>query len=88
MTEMGVGVRERASRMSVQPNPVRDRLVAELPEGTHAVEIISMDGRLPYRTSSRSTALRIDTISLTVGAYLQRATQVDGIISVEPFMKH
>lgn len=87
ITEMTVGIIERSGGISLHPNPVGDQLVAELPEGSQTVEILSMDGRVQYHASSRSNALRIDTSSLPAGAYALRTIGTNGETTTQRFVK-
>jgi len=88
ITEISVGVPEAITTMGLRPNPVHDHLLADLPQGTGMVEIVSTDGRVLQRTAARTSALRMDVSSLPAGAYLLRATSLTGVVVHERFVKY
>ena len=59
--------------MFTYPNPVRDYLTVDLPEGTGSGQlyILDMDGRLIWEEQTRSiqTSLRLDMSDYEVGTY-------------------
>ena len=70
-------------RVSIWPNPVSDLLNIEA-EGLQQVEIFTMDGKL-VMTTKGSNAISLNT--LAQGCYLLKATQSDGRVSFQKFVK-
>jgi len=88
VAEFSVGVAEVAlSNILVFPNPVRDVLNVQVPNGNWSIETFSMDGRMVQGGRSTGELLGLDARALAPGSYVLRLIDEAGTVLNTRFVK-
>ncbi len=89
VAEFSVGIAEGTkAEWRVYPNPVRDALMVQVPDGTWSYEVISMDGRVAARGQQSGTLLSLDASGLASGSYILRLVDGNSQVLNTRFAKH